>query len=94
MTPRLSPDLSVKLCDRNYEINGLALFYLLVGYLFGLTYICSEAWTANLLGILLLVHTLMLAAYFIHEFMHGTVFQNPRLNAIAGNIMLFLTGSC
>ncbi|MGB8699227.1 MAG: fatty acid desaturase [Thermosynechococcaceae cyanobacterium] len=94
MTPPLSPDLTAKLCRCNYWVNGLALFYVLAGYLFALVCIFSTAWPVNLLGTLLLVHALMLAAYFIHEFIHGTVFPNPDINAIAGNLMLFLTGSC
>jgi fatty acid desaturase len=94
MTPTLSSTLTAKLSRRNNWVNGLALFYVLAGYLFALVCICSEAWSANLFGTVLLVHTLMLAAYFIHEFIHSTVFPNPSLNAIAGNIMLFITGSC
>ncbi len=94
MSPPLSPGLAAQLCRRNNWVNGLALFYVLAGYLIGLVCICSEAWAANLSGTCLLIHTLILAAYFIHEFIHGTVFQDPRLNAIAGNILLFLTGSC
>jgi fatty acid desaturase len=94
MTPSLSPPLSVQLSHRNYWINGFALFYVLAGYLLALICLCVGSWGANLLGTFLLIHTLMLAAYFTHEFIHGTVFQNPSLNAIAGNIMLFLTGSC
>jgi fatty acid desaturase len=94
MTAALSTDLTTKLANRNHWLNGLALFYVLAGYLLGLVLICSPVWYINVVGTLLLIHTLMGAAYFIHEFMHGTVFPHPGLNAIAGNLMLFLTGSC
>lgn len=94
MRATLSTGLNTKLADRNYWMNGLALFYVLAGYPVGWVWICSTAWYINLLGTFLLIHSLIGAAYFIHEFMHGTVFRKPGLNAIAGNIMLFLTGSC
>jgi fatty acid desaturase len=94
MTAALSTGLIAKLAGRNYWMHGLALSYVLAGYLCGLISICSTVWYINVLGFFLLIHSLVGAAYFIHEFMHGTVFPNPGWNAIAGNIMLFLTGSC
>jgi fatty acid desaturase len=94
MTLTLTPSLTTNLANRNHWLNGLALFYVLAGYGLGLVGICSSAWYFNILGTLLLTHSLVVAAYFIHEFIHGTVFRNPGWNAIAGNIMLFLTGSC
>jgi fatty acid desaturase len=49
---------------------------------------------SNTFGVLLLLHTLLWAAYFIHELIHGTPFRQPKINVLVGNMMLFLTGSC
>src|ERR1700721_2659443 len=49
---------------------------------------------ANLLGTLLVAHTLVIAAYFIHEFAHGSIFAKPRVNDKAGEIAAWVTGAC
>nr|WP_228035478.1 fatty acid desaturase [Oculatella sp. LEGE 06141] len=48
----------------------------------------------NAVGVVLLTHSLVLSAYWAHEFMHGNIFSSPRLNAIGGNIVLWLNGGC
>ena len=48
----------------------------------------------NILGTILLTHCLIFSAYLSHEFMHGTIFTNMRLNTIFGNIMLWINGGC
>jgi len=90
----ISVTLSSKISQRRNWINGLALVYVVAGYSFSVVCISSQFWTVNILGVLLLIHTLMWAAYFVHELVHGTVFRRPGLNAPMANMMLFLTGSC
>jgi hypothetical protein len=50
--------------------NVAALTYTLAGYALGLWLLTVSHWTLNLLGVLLTSHTLVYAAYFIHEFAH------------------------
>jgi len=90
---RISEDLSSKINQPNYWLNGLALAYVGGGYGLSLFAISHTALWANLLGVVLLTHTLVWAAYFSHEFMHGAIFRRPKSNALGGKVMLFLTGS-
>ncbi|MBD2463543.1 fatty acid desaturase [Oscillatoria sp. FACHB-1407] len=90
----VSSDLAFRMGQRSYGMSGLALSYVLIGYVVSIVCISSRSWFANALGVFLLIHTLIWAAYFVHEFIHGTVFRQPRMNAWFGNLMLFLTGSC
>ena len=90
----ISTALSSRISQRRHWINGLALAYVFIGYGFSIVCISSQFWTANILGVLLLIHTLTWAAYFVHELVHGTVFRQRGLNASLANVMLFLTGSC
>ncbi|MBW4661889.1 MAG: fatty acid desaturase [Drouetiella hepatica Uher 2000/2452] len=90
----LSAALSSRISQRRNWINRLVIAYVFVGYGFSIACISSQSWAANILGVLLLIHTLLWAAYFVHEFVHHTVFRQPRLNALLASIMLFLTGSC
>lgn len=94
LSKAISKDLIARINRPVYLINALALSYVVLGY--GLSIICistSTVWV-NLMGVVLLTHTLTWAAYFTHEFMHGTIFRTHQANAIAGKVMLFLTGSC
>ena len=88
------PDFSFYINDRNTWINGAAIAYTLLGYGVSLVCITQPAWWLNLFGILLLIHSLIWAAYLIHELIHNNIFRSSRWNAIVGQVMLFLTGSC
>ena len=75
-------------------LNGLALAYVVVGYSASIVCLCASGWLVNILGVVLLTHTLVWAAYFVHELMHGSIFRGARWNALWGKALLFLTGSC
>lgn len=92
--PTVSAALSSRITQCSNWINGLAIVYVFVGYSFSIVCISSQFWAANILGVILLIHTLLWAAYFVHEFVHGTIFRRPGLNASLASVMLFLTGSC
>src|SRR5579863_8208404 len=47
----------------------------------------------NALGVLLCAHTMVLAAYLIHEAAHQTLFAPHWANAAAGELMSFIAGS-
>ncbi|YAF98990.1 MAG: fatty acid desaturase (plasmid) [Nodularia sp. CChRGM 3473] len=89
-----APDFKFYTHHRNYWLNYLVIMYIFSGYGFSLFCITTDVWWLNLLGVCLLVHSLMWAAYFIHEFFHNNIFFRPSLNLAFGEIMLFLTGSC
>ncbi|WP_013334622.1 fatty acid desaturase family protein [Gloeothece verrucosa] len=79
---------------RNNWLNGIVIAYIFGGY--GLSLFCITAnngWL-NLLGVVLLTHTLTWAAFFVHEFFHQNIFAHSRLNLVFGEAMLFITGSC
>ncbi|NMG22484.1 fatty acid desaturase family protein [Brasilonema bromeliae] len=74
--------------------NVIAIFYVLSGYCGGLALLVLHNIWLNILGTMLLAHSLILSAYFSHEFMHGTIFRSMRWNTVGGNIMLWLNGGC
>lgn len=90
----VSNALNERISQPNHWLNGLALGYVIIGYGCSIVCISHPFWLINSLGLLLLTHTLMWAAYFVHEFIHGNIFRGPKLNALGAKVMLFLTGSC
>lgn len=92
--PAISDTLTARLNQPNYGLNALALGYVLGGYGIAIFCIASASWVLNGVGVLLLTHVLMWAAYFVHEFMHGAIFKRLKWNAVWGQVMVFLTGSC
>ena len=80
--------------NRNYALNGCVLTYVICGYIYSLVGLTSQHWEDNIFAIFLLVHTLTMASFFVHEFIHHNIFSNQKLNRIFGTVMLFLTGTC
>ena len=74
--------------------NIVALAYAGAAYMGGLVLITCSALALNLLGALLVAHGLVIFAYFIHEFAHGSIFNKPRQNDAVGEVMAWLTGAC
>lgn len=76
--------------------NMLALTYTLLGYSLVILLLAlrPHGWWADMVAVLLISHTLIFSAYFVHEFAHQTVFRSPTLNTIGGEVMGWLCGSC
>jgi fatty acid desaturase len=74
--------------------NSLALAYAFGGYALGVALLFAHSWLLNILGTLLVGHAMIIAAYLIHEFAHGTIFAKPLLNERAGELCSWLCGSC
>ena len=91
---KVSDKLATNINQPAHWLNGLALSYVFGGYGLGLFCLIAQAVWLNILGVVLVTHTLVWAAYFVHEFMHGAIFKQLKLNVIGGKAMLFLTGSC
>lgn len=72
--------------------NNLALLYTFAGHGLGLFLLTRPHWLALLAGILLTAHTLVVAAYLIHEAAHMTLFRQQRHNRLLGEILLWVTG--
>ncbi|MFC3608232.1 fatty acid desaturase family protein [Stutzerimonas tarimensis] len=74
--------------------NSLAMAYTLTAWFGGLALLFASSPWLNALGTLLLAHGMIMAAYFIHEFAHGSIFSKPRHNEWAGNVCSWMSGSC
>lgn len=74
--------------------NLLALTYTLAGYPLGVWLLTVQPWWANLAGVVLTAHTLVFAAYYIHEFAHQSIFRGAEANNRWGTVMTWITGSC
>lgn len=73
--------------------NGAMLVYVGAGYMAGLALLTAPGVIANALGVALVAHTLILAAYTIHECTHGTIFARPADNDRLGLVMAWITGA-
>lgn len=74
--------------------NLLAFTYTAGGYAAGMSLVLSESIPANGLGVLLLAHSMVIAAYLVHECAHNTLFTHSRHNAWMGELLNWLTGAC
>ncbi|MFA9202044.1 MAG: fatty acid desaturase, partial [Candidatus Nanopelagicaceae bacterium] len=74
--------------------NTLAIAYSIFGYFSGLLLLVSANGWFNLLGVILLTHSLILSAYLSHELMHGNIFKSGTWNKRFGQVMLWLNGGC
>jgi fatty acid desaturase len=74
--------------------NLLALTYVMFGYAIGMGMLLSENLGANLVGVLLLGHSMVIAAYLIHECAHNTLFSDSGQNERLGRALNWVTGGC
>jgi len=73
--------------------NTLAILYTLLGYIGGIALLLPNGWL-NVLGVVLLTHSLLCSAYLAHDFMHSALFESKAWNVAFGNLMLWLNGGC
>lgn len=73
--------------------NGIALSYAILGYVVGFTMLFQGSLVLNLVGVLLLGHAMIVAAYLIHECGHQLVFKKSQHNARLGRVLSWLCGS-
>jgi fatty acid desaturase len=73
--------------------NTLALGYATFGWLASFALMAADDWYWNAAGVLLCAHTMVVAAYLIHEAAHYTLFASPAVNRIAGEAMSLVAGS-
>jgi len=74
--------------------NAGALLYVLLTYCSGWAIFFSGMPGLYPLGVLLLAHGMVIAAYLIHECAHNTIFVANAWNANLGRILMWFTGAC
>lgn len=87
-------DLFYYLHKKKLLWNVIVIFYICGGYCGAIALLLLGNIWLNIVGVVLLTHSLVLSAYLCHEFMHGTIFTSMQWNAVGGNIMLWLNGGC
>lgn len=71
-----------------------AISYSLTTYTLGWALLLFSGWLGFLPGLLLLAHGLIIGAYLIHECAHNTLFRSNKHNALLGDMLGWLCGSC
>ena len=79
---------------RGKRYNLLALGYAVVGYVLGWAGLLSGSLWLAVPATLLLGHSMVIAAYMIHECAHNTVFSDNKRNARLGKALSWLVGGC
>jgi fatty acid desaturase len=80
--------------DREAAVNNsLVMAWTCLGWLASFALMAQPAIALNLIGLLLCVHTMVLAAYLIHEAAHHTLFSNHLANHRIGETMSFIAGA-
>jgi fatty acid desaturase len=80
--------------DRDAALaNTLVLAWTCAGWLGSFALMGSRVAAANVAGVLLCAHAMILAAYLIHEAAHQTLFAPPWANVCVGEAMNFIAGS-
>lgn len=74
--------------------NGLAIAYSVLGYLFGWYAILHSSLVINIAGTLLLGHSIVIAAYLIHDCAHKAILKTAERNARLGRMLNWITGAC
>ncbi len=72
--------------------NTLALGYASIGYIAGFVLMAQSSWVLAVVGVLLIVHAMVIAAYLVHEAAHYTLFAEPAHNHVAGEVMSWIAG--
>tara|TARA_R110001592_G_scaffold295594_2_gene565734 strand:+ start:88606 stop:89649 length:1044 start_codon:yes stop_codon:yes gene_type:complete len=73
--------------------HGGALLYVTLTYTVGIAGLFSEQWSVNAIATLLLAHSMVIAAYLLHECAHNTIFRENRDNAILGSLLMWVCGT-
>lgn len=73
--------------------HSIALFYGVVGYILGLSWVLIDSSWVNAVGLILLGHAMVVTAYMVHECSHNTVFRRNSHNAFLGSALLWIVGS-
>ncbi|KUJ73090.1 fatty acid desaturase [Thiomicrospira sp. WB1] len=70
----------------------LASSYVLIGYLTGGYWMLTQHPLLNVIGVFWFAHSMVIAAYLLHEAAHLSIFKNKRHNRWFGEWLLWITG--
>lgn len=73
--------------------NSLILLWTTAGWLSSFALMGNSSVALNTIGVILCTHTMVLAAYLIHEAAHGTLFAKPLANRVIGEWLSFMAGA-
>tara|TARA_R110002073_G_scaffold143932_3_gene295950 strand:+ start:592 stop:1593 length:1002 start_codon:yes stop_codon:yes gene_type:complete len=73
--------------------NTFMLAWVLVTYIVGIGFCLAPEWLLNLCGVILLAHSMILAAYLIHECAHNTIFASSKMNMRLAEALNWITGA-
>ncbi|PZD74631.1 hypothetical protein C1752_00574 [Acaryochloris thomasi RCC1774] len=79
--------------SKNRLWNAFAIAYTGLTYLGGIALFLLPQVGLNLLGVVVLTHSLLVSAYLAHELMHSNLFESRALNVAWGNVMLWINGA-
>ncbi len=74
--------------------NFLGISYTFFGYFFGIWLLLQASIIWNFIGVLLVTHTLIYSAYFVHELLHETIFRRRSMNSNFVVLLSWLNGAC
>jgi len=73
--------------------NLLAMSYVLAGYIGGLLLLLSPVQALNFIGVLIFSHSMVIAAYLLHECAHNSIFRKNKYHRWLGEVLLWICGS-
>ena len=73
--------------------NGGAIFYAIIAYVIGFLGLFNSSFIINAVATLLLGHSMIIAAYLVHECSHNLVFKKIRFNTYLGRFLSWVCGS-
>ena len=80
--------------SRGVRWHGAALAYAVLGYVLGWTLLLLGGAWGIVPGAVVLGHSMVIAAYLIHECAHNTIFRQNSHNARLGELLGWLCGAC
>tara|TARA_R110000823_G_scaffold47903_18_gene121978 strand:+ start:8821 stop:9834 length:1014 start_codon:yes stop_codon:yes gene_type:complete len=72
---------------------ALVLLYIGLGYAGGWVAVFQQSVVLNAVGVIALTHSMLLAAYLLHDCGHNAVFLSTRGNAALGTLLNWIAGS-
>jgi fatty acid desaturase len=74
--------------------NSLAITYAFLGYAISIYWAAQDSFLLNIISLLLLAHSLVIAAYLLHECTHKTLLKNSKHNQWLALSLSWITGAC
>jgi len=75
------------------KYHGMAVAYAVFGYAVGFYGLFDASWAINALATVLLGHSMVIAAYLLHECGHNTIFRKQSANTRLGRAMSWICGA-